>query len=303
MSKNGGVELAKKFHGVIPALLTPFQDDKVDTRGIVGLVDFLVDGGVHGLYPCGTTGEGMLLNTTERKLVAETVVDAVNGRVPVMVHVGAFSTSETVDLAIHARSIGADAIGVVAPYFYKVDSQGLLNHYRRVSEAVPDLPLYIYNLPGNTGNDISPAIAKRIAEQCPSVAGVKDSSKDVARLEAYLATMGGDYQVIVGSDALILSTLVVGGAGVISAVGNVFPEMVVKLYEAYIAGDLMKAKELQFQVNQLRDTLKQGPYLAAFKEALRLRGIEFGGMKAPLRAMGSEEIEKLEKDLAAMGVI
>lgn len=295
--------MEKKFCGVIPALLTPFRDDRVDTEALKRLVDFLIENGVHGLYPCGTTGEGMLMNSAERKLVAETVVEAAKNRVPVMVHVGAFSTSETVDLALHARSIGADAVGVVAPYFYKVDREGLLRHYKTVADAVSDMPVYIYNLPGNTGNDIPPALAGQIAAACPNVVGIKDSSKDLARLEAYIAQLGPEYQVIVGSDALVLPTLVMGGAGVISAVANVFPEPVVGLYNAFKAGDLKKARELQFKVNKLRDTLKQGPYLAAFKAALSMRGVEFGGSKSPLRALNADGVGKLESDLKALGVL
>ncbi|NLV92496.1 MAG: dihydrodipicolinate synthase family protein [Firmicutes bacterium] len=296
--------MSKDFHGVIPALLSPFRvDGRVDTDAIIALVDFLIDKGVHGLYPCGTTGEGMLLNSTERKEVAEAVVDAANGRVPVMVHVGSFSTTETVELAQHARSIGADAIGVVAPYFYKFDATGLLTHYRRVAEAVPDLPLYIYNLPANSRNDISPALAKEIASYCPSVAGVKDSSKDVARLQDYISVLGEGYRVIVGSDVLFLPALAVGGVGVISAVANVFPELMVRLYKAYTDEDLETARRLQYQVNQVRDILKQGPYLARFKAAVSLRGISFGGIKAPLRGLEYQEVDELRKELAELSLL
>ena len=154
--------MSKDFHGVIPALLSPFRvDGRVDTDAIIALVDFLIDKGVHGLYPCGTTGEGMLLNSTERKEVAEAVVDAANGRVPVMVHVGS-STTETVELAQHARSIGADAIEWWR-LTLQVRCHWVIDPLPQGSEAVPDLPLYIYNLPANSRNDISPALAKEIA--------------------------------------------------------------------------------------------------------------------------------------------
>lgn len=291
------------FHGVVPALLTPFRNDQVDTAALRRLVDFLVDHGVHGLYPNGTTGEGMLMNAAERMLVAETVVETVRGRVPVMVHVGSFSTSETIALARHAKSIGADAIGVVSPYFYSLDKESMFQHYLRVAESVPDLPVYIYNIPGNTRNDVSPDLAKRIAEACPNVVGVKDSSKDVARLEAYIEALGSDYTVLVGSDALILPSLAVGGAGVISAVANVFPREVVAVYDAYCNGDLTTAKMQQYKVNRLRDILKQGPYLASFKAALEMRGIQFGGMKSPLRELSDEQRAKLRADLEAEGVL
>lgn len=295
--------MAQRFYGVIPAVLTPFKNGKVDTEALTRLVEFMIEEGVHGLYPCGTTGEGMLMNSEERKLVAETVVKAARGRVPVMVHVGTFATADTIDLALHARSIGADAIGVVAPYFYSVDKVGLAEHFKAVANAVPDMPVYIYNIPGNAKNDVTPDVVKKVADACPNVAGVKDSSKDVARLEDYIHTLGPKYEVIVGSDALLLPALVMGGTGVISAVANVFPKEVCAVHEAFKAGDLEKAKELQYKVNQLRDALKDGPYLAAFKAALRLRGIEFGGMKAPLRELSEDGVAKLEAGLRALGVL
>lgn len=291
-----------RFYGVIPAVLTPFKNGKVDTDALTRLVNFMIDEGVHGLYPCGTTGEGMLMNSEERKLVAETVVKAARGRVPVMVHVGTFATADTIDLALHAKSIGADAIGVVAPYFYSFDKVSLIEHFKAVANAVPDMPVYIYNIPGNAKNDVTPDVVKKVADACPNVAGVKDSSKDVARLEDYIQSLGPKYDVIVGSDALLLPALVMGGTGVISAVANVFPKEVCAVYEAFKAGDMEKARELQYKVNQLRDALKDGPYLAAFKAALRLRGIEFGGMKAPLRELSEDGVAKLEVGLKALGV-
>lgn len=291
------------FHGVIPALLTPFQNDRVDTQALKELVDFLIEGGVHGLYPNGTTGEGMLMNTSERKLVAETVLEAAGGRVPVMVHVGSFSTAETIELAQHAQSIGADAIGVVSPYFYSVDKESIFQHYCRIAESVPDLPVYIYNIPSNTRNDVTPDLAKRIADACPNIAGIKDSSKDIARLQAYVERLGSGYTVLVGSDALILPALAVGGAGVISAVASVFPREVVSVFDAYCSGDWEMARKYQYKVNRLRDILRQGPYFAGYKAALKMRGIPFGGMKSPLRGLSEEQEERLRLALEAEGVI
>lgn len=294
--------MARQFGGVIPALLTPFKGGTVDTAALARLVDFLIESGVHGLYPCGTTGEGMVMSAAERKLVAETVVRVARDRIPVMVHVGAASTAETVELALHARSIGAAAIGVVAPYFYSVDKMGLVRHFQAVADAVPGLPVYLYNIPGNAKNDVTPDVAKQAADACHNIAGVKDSSKDLTRLEDYVQTLGPDYAVLVGSDALFLPALTVGGTGVISAVANVFPREVLAVYEACKAGDMAKARENQYRLNQLRNALKEGPYLAAYKAALRLRGMEFGGMKAPLREMPPEGVAKLKAALEKLNV-
>lgn len=292
-----------RFEGVVPAVLTPYRNGDIDEKALRTLVRFLCDKGVHGLYPCGTTGEGMLLSASERKKVAEIVVDEAHGRVPVMVHVGAISTAETIELARHAQSIGAQAIGVVAPYFYSVDKAGLVEHYTRVAEAVPEMPVYIYNIPGNAKNDVTADIARTIVDRCPNVVGVKDSSKDIGKLQGYVEKLGPKHSVLVGSDALVLAALAVGGAGVISAVANPFPEPVLAVFNAFKKGDLALARELQKKLNKLRSVLQEGPYLAAYKAALKMRGYEFGGAKAPMREMNQEEYDKLKAVLSELGYL
>lgn len=292
-----------RFEGVIPAVLTPYRNGDVDEKALRTLVRFLCDKGVHGLYPCGTSGEGLLLSTSERKKVAEIVVDEAHGRTPVMVQVGAISTAETVDLARHAHQIGAQAIGVVAPYYYPVDKVGLVEHYTRVAEAVPEMPVYIYNIPGYARNDVTADIAKTIADRSPNVVGVKDSSKDLGKLQSYVEKLGPKYAVLVGSDALVLAALAVGGAGVISAVANSFPEPVLAVFNAFKKGDLAVAREWQQKLNKLRSLLQEGPYLASYKAALRMRGCDFRGAKAPMREMNEEEYNKLKAGLSQLGYL
>lgn len=294
---------AKKFHGVIPAVLTPFKNGRIDVAAVRRHVDFMIEDGVHGFYPCGTTGEGILLSVEERKTMAKAVVDAAAGRVPVMVHVGAASTEQTLELALHAKAIGADAVGIVAPFFYSVDKVGIIQHYTTVAKALGDFPVYLYNIPGNAKNDVTPDIVATVAAACDNVVGVKDSSKDIGRLAAYALKMGPEFSVIVGSDALVLPALTVGGCGVISAVANAFPKEVVVVYEAFRAGEFGEAMELQAKLNRLRSALQTGPYLAAYKAALRLRGVDFRGAKAPMREMDDADVEKLKEQLTRLGLL
>lgn len=289
--------------GVIPAVLTPFKNDEVDYAVLGNYTDWLIQRGVHGLFPAGTNGEGALMSVAERKRVAETVVETSNKRVPVLVHTGSVSTRETIELTRHAQEIGADGAGVVAPYYFPHDDYSLAEHFAEVAEAVPDFPVFIYNIPGNAGNDIKPKVVAKVAQRCSNVVGVKDSSKDMGRLQDYLATMGSGFTVIVGTDALTYPAIMMGAAGVVSAVANVFPEHVVSLYDAVLSGDYDKAQKLQYFVNKLRDALKIGPYIAPYKKALEYRGLSLGEVRRPLRQMIGEEENAMRKALISLGVI
>lgn len=289
--------------GIIPAVLTPFVDDEVDHKALAHYVDWLIGHGVHGLFPVGTNGEGLVLSTDERKLVAETVVKTAAGRVPVLVHTGAASTKETIALTVHARSIGADGAGVVAPFYFPHDDRCLEGHFVAVAEAVADWPIFIYNIPGNAKNDVSPKVVAAVAKRCPNVVGIKDSSKDLSRFQDYIAKMGPGFTAIIGTDALVYPALMMGGAGVVSAVANVFPEHMVKLYAAAMAGRHAEAQKLQYFANKLRDALKIGPYVSPYKKALEYRGFPIGGVRRPLRPMTDEEAAKMKQALTELGVI
>lgn len=293
----------RSLHGVIPAILTPFKNDEVDYDTLARYTDWLINHGVHGLFPVGTNGEGLLLSTEERQKVAETVVKAAAGRVPVLVHTGAASTRETIALTRHAQAIGAAGAGVVAPFYFPHDDLGLEEHFVAVAQAVPDFPIYIYNIPGNAKNDVKPKVVAAVAKRCPNVVGIKDSSKDLSRFEDYIATLGPNFTVIIGTDALVYPAMTMGGAGVVSAVANVFPEHMVALYNAIVAGDSVKAQKLQYFANQLRDAMKIGPYVAPYKKALALRGFPIGGVRRPLRDMTEAEEAKMKEALLKLGVL
>lgn len=292
-----------ELKGVIPAVLTPFQNDEVDYRTLGLYTDWLIQRGVHGLFPAGTNGEGALMSVSERKRVAKTVVEATNKRVPVLVHTGAVNTRETIELTRHAREIGADGAGVVAPYYFPHDDHSLIEHFCAVAEAVPDFPIFIYNIPGNAKNDVKPKVVANVVKRCANVIGVKDSSKDLGRLQDYISSMGAGFTAIVGTDALTFPAIMMGAAGVVSAVANVFPEQVIALYNAVLAGDYVKARELQYFVNKLRDALKIGPYIAPYKKALEYRGLSLGEVRKPLRPMSGEEEAAMRTALSGLGVI
>jgi len=290
------------LHGVLPPTVTAFDsDESLDTNATAAHARFVVENGCHGVVALGTNGEFPLLTPEERRQVVTVVADEIDD-VPVIAGVGAPSTRQTVAHAQHAQSVGADGVMVVTPYYYPLDDRGAVEHYRRVTEAV-DLPVYVYHIPGRTGNALSLSAFDEIAA-LDGIAGVKDSSKDVPWLGQVIDS-NPELTVLAGSDSLLFAGLSVGCQGAISAVANVFPELVVDLYEAFVAGDRERARGVQSAVYQVRSALKSGPYMAGVKSALSLRDVDFdaGGLRSPLRTMDDDQRDALEATLSDLGLL
>lgn len=291
------------LHGVIPAVLTPFgASGEVLVDSLQRYVDWLISHGVHGLFPCGTNGEGPAMSLAQRQVVAEAVVEAAAGRVPVVVMTGAVSTEETIALTQHAQRIGAAGAAIVTPWYFPLDEIALEAHFAAAAEAAPGFDLYLYNIPGNAKNEISPALAARLAARFPHLRGLKDSSKGLENLRSFVTALAGR-TVIAGSDTLLLPGLEACAKGVVSAVADCFPEAMVAIYAAYQAGRLEEARALQAKADKLREALKMGPYIHPYKLALAWRGIDVGGMRPPLRPCTTAEAEGLRAALRKLEVI
>jgi len=289
------------LRGVVPPTVTAFDaDGTVDHEATAAHAQFVVEGGASAVFPLGTNGEFALLTGDERRAVVETVAGAVG--VPVIAGVGTASTRETVANARHAEATGVDGVVVVTPYYYPLDGDAAVGHYRAVADAV-DIPVYIYHIPSKTGNELSLATLDRLAA-VDGIAGVKDSSKDVPWL-AQAVDAHPELTFLAGSDSLLFPGLEVGCAGLVSAVANVFPELVVALYDAYDAGEEDEARRLQSRVFDVRSALKRGPYMAGVKTALSLRDLDFdvGGLRAPLRTMNDDQRTALQADLRNLGLL
>jgi 4-hydroxy-tetrahydrodipicolinate synthase/2-dehydro-3-deoxy-phosphogluconate/2-dehydro-3-deoxy-6-phosphogalactonate aldolase len=290
------------LQGVVPPTVTGFDEDEaLDTEATAAHARFVVEGGAHGVFPLGTNGEFPLLTPAERELVVEAVVEEVGDEVPVIAGAGAPSTRETVANVERVTAAGADGVVVVTPFYYPVDDDGMLDHYERVLAAT-DVPVYAYNIPGRTGNELSLETVDALAGM--GVAGIKDSSKDVPWLgQAVDATP--ELTFLAGSDSLLFAGLELGCSGAVSAVANVFPELVVELFEAHAEGEEERARSLQSRVYAVRRALKSGPYMAGVKTALRLRDVDVdpGPLRDPLRTMGSEERESLARKLTELDLL
>jgi 4-hydroxy-tetrahydrodipicolinate synthase/2-dehydro-3-deoxy-phosphogluconate/2-dehydro-3-deoxy-6-phosphogalactonate aldolase len=297
-----GAEDPLGVHGVVPPTVTAFEaDESVDYDATAAHARFVVDRGAHGVFPLGTNGEFPLLTPDEREGVVEAVVEEIGDDAPVIAGVGAASTRETVSNAEHAERVGADGVVVVTPYYYPLDHDAAVSHYRQVAEAV-ELPVYVYHIPSKTGNSLSLSTLDALAD-IENLVGLKDSSKDVPWLGQAIDAHP-ELTFLAGSDSLLFPGLEVGCAGVVSAVANAFPELVVELYEAYDEGDEERARELQSEVYDVRDALKRGPYMAGVKTALDLREVGFdpGPLRSPLRKMDDDDRAALASDLADLGL-
>jgi 4-hydroxy-tetrahydrodipicolinate synthase len=286
------------IHGVYPALLTPFHESgSVNYDALEKHIEFLISKGVHGLFPLGTTGEGMLMSVGERKEVARQVVRIAAGRLPVVIHVGDQTTVSTLELARHAEGIGADGVSVVCPYFFPVDDEAIYLHYASVAQSVSDsFPVYAYNFPGNARNEISLSVLLKLIERHPNIKGLKFSSDNFSQLNQIINATPEGFPVMLGPDQLFLAGLQAGTAGGVSGNANVFPEPFVQAYRCFKEGRIEEARSLQKLIWALSDAMNNGLSMSHFKHALASRGLADSIVRAPLRNISdAEKLQMLEK--------
>ncbi len=287
--------------GIITALVTPFTvDGEIKVESIKPLIDFQVKGGVNGVFLCGTAGSGPIMRSDQRVLMFKESVKAINGRISSLAHVGAPSTEEAVNLAVEAEKAGVDAVGAVPPFFLKPDRTSILNHFKAIATAVK-IPLYVYNIPGNAVNKVTPEMMVELADE-PNIRGVKDSSKDFINLLNYLRLLPEDFNVISGSDSYIYPAIMMGAKGSITGYANGFPDIYSEFWRVIGEGDVRAARDFQWRINELRGNLQKPP-LASHYEALRLRGVDAGVPRAPLRGMTDSEKTDLKQRLDKLDVL
>ena len=253
-----------RLHGVIVPMLTPLTPDgsMLAVDAIPPLVEFLIGGGVHALFLAGTTSEGPLLSVIERRELLERTLEAVHGRLPVVLHVGAAATRDAVELAAFAADAGASAIAAVTPYYYAYDRDELAAYFRDIAAAAPKLPMYLYSIPARTAHHIGTDLARELAE-VPNIVGIKDSTGDMQRLLAYLEVPG--WTVLSGSDVLAGAALAAGSHGIVSGLAGVAPEPFVALWNAHRDGDAARMLGAYRTVLRVAAALRHGSQLALLK--------------------------------------
>lgn len=293
--------MSKEIKGIIPPVITSFdQEGNFDEGAQREIIRFLLPN-VHGFYPTGTYGSGPLMTNEERKKVAEVIIDEVGGRVPVIMHVGACSTAQAVDLAKHAEAAGADAVASVPPWYYRYPEADLLDYYRALIQAVR-IPVFLYNNPDLSGNPVTPAMVKTLAAE--GLAGYKDSKFDILNFYAFLeAVKDPKFIPIVGTEAIAAAAVEAGAKGVVSGLANVWPEVMQELWDVLQTNDGRKSAQVQFKVNRARSLMKLGPTLVTCYEVLRMRGVNAGYPRRPYSLLSEETRAKVKAGFTEMGLL
>ncbi|MDY6764993.1 MAG: 4-hydroxy-tetrahydrodipicolinate synthase [Halobacteria archaeon] len=281
--------------GVFPAIVTPFDSDgEVDYDTLIENVERLEDGGVDGIVPCGSTGESATLTHEEHKDVVEAVVE--NATTPVIAGTGSNSTHEALDLTKHADETGADGALLISPYYNKPNPSGLRKHYERIADEV-DIPLVLYNVPSRTGQNMPVDVVVQLAEH-PNIAAIKEASGDINQIgEICRRTRDMEFDVVSGDDAITLPLISVGGTGVISVVGNIFPEGMNEIVQAALDGDYEKAREVHQELLPVMDAMFLETNPIPVKKSMEIMGYCDSRLRLPLDDMSDENLEKLRRVL------
>ena len=289
------------FKGSIPALVTPFKNGELDLETLKKLVEWHIGEGSNGFVPVGTTGESPTLTHAEHDAVVDTVVRAAAGRVPVIAGAGSNNTLESIRLAQAAEKSGADAILVVTPYYNKPTQRGLIAHYTAVHDCC-NLPIIIYNIPGRSVVDMSPATMGELAK-LPRIAGVKDATGDLARVPQQRITCGKDFIQLSGEDATALGYNAHGGQGCISVTANVAPRLCAEFQAATLAGDYAKALDYQDRLMPLHIAIFIEPGLAGAKYAMSKLGLCSEEVRLPITNVSDETRGRIDDAMRHAGLM
>jgi 4-hydroxy-tetrahydrodipicolinate synthase len=275
-------------------LITPFKNGEVDEAAFRKLVNWQIGEGSHGLVPVGTTGESPTLTPEEHKRVIEICVAEAKGRVPVIAGTGSNSTAEAIEYTEHAKKAGADAALVVVPYYNKPTQDGLYAHFKAIADAV-DIPIFVYNVPGRTVANISVETLARLAKDCPSIVGTKDASADLTRPSRQRLTSGDKFIQLSGEDGTALGFNAHGGVGCISVTANVAPRLCAEFQEATLAGNYVKALQIQDRLMPLHHALFVETSPSPVKYAASLLGLCSEEVRLPMVPV-SEATRKTVRD-------
>jgi len=287
--------------GVITAIVTPFLNGQLDEKSLSELISFQLDKGIHGIVPCGTTGESPTLSFEEYKQVVGITVETVNKKVPVVAGAGANNTAKAVELTRSAKSLGVDATLQVAPYYNKPTQEGLFQHFKAVAEV--GLPVVLYNIPGRTGIDIHPETVARLAK-IPEIIAIKEASGSIVQMAEFRKHCGDQLTLLTGDDAQTLPAMCMGGKGVISVLSNLLPQEMVELYRDWQEGDTVSAIARNAQLFPVMQAMFIEANPVPVKRALAMKGlIKSSEVRLPLCNMSDENKKELASTMQEAGIL
>jgi 4-hydroxy-tetrahydrodipicolinate synthase len=281
------------FTGAATALVTPFDSQgNISWEELERLVEMQIDGGIDAIVACGTTGEAATMTTEEHTQVIKFIIDKVNGRVPVIAGTGSNDTKFCVELSLEAKSLGADGLLLVTPYYNKTSQKGLIESFNYVADSVK-MPCILYNVPSRTGCNIQPATYKELSKN-PYIVAVKEANGDISATARTAALCGEDLTIYSGEDNQTLPIMALGGKGVISVFSNALPGTMHQLADAMLKGDLETARKLDLEYLDLMDGFFLDVNPIPIKEAMYQMGmIQSNYCRLPLTTMTDEGKAKL----------
>lgn len=290
----------KKLKGIVTAVITPFNEKgKVNFDILREHINLLIKNGVNALYSLGTTGEFPLLSIGERKKIAEVTIEENKGRLPIVIQTGDDNITVIENLTKHAKSIGADGVAVVTPYYYNLLDEEVFNLYDYLAKKFSDFPIYLYNIPQITGVPISKNIVKKLLLKYKNIWGIKDSSGDFSKFLDFLKLKDEfpNFLVLNGTDKYILNVYQLKADGIVSGFSNCFPKLFHEFTQYFLENDKKKYMESYRKILQICDILQNGAILDLIKAACRIKGKNVGKVRFPLKSLTLEEENKIKKDL------
>ena len=289
--------------GSIPAMVTPMlEDGSVDYASLRKLIDWHIAEGTDCIGVVGTTGESPTVNVEEHREIIRVSVEQAKGRVPIMAGCGANSTSEAIELAKFAKSVGADSQLQVVPYYNKPTQEGLYQHFKATAEAVPDLPVILYNVPGRSVADMQHETVLRLA-QVPGIVGIKEATGNIERAQWLIRDLPKEFAVYSGDDPSAVALMLCGGKGNVSVTANVAPRLMHELCVAAMAGHVQKAMEIQFKLMPMHKNLFVEANPIPVKWAMARMGLCGGTLRLPMTELSKSQQPVVETALRASGLI
>lgn len=292
------------LRGCATALVTPFTSEgAVDDRRLRDLIEYQINGGVKVLVPCGTTGESVTMSDAENELVMRTTIELSRGRAKVIAGTGSNCTAVAIQKSRAARSLGADGILVVAPYYNKPTQDGLYAHFRAIAEAVNNLPVVIYNVPSRTSSNISAETTLRLANDVENIVAVKEASGNMSQIMEILRGRPEGFRVISGDDSLTLAMIALGGDGLISVASNEAPELMSRLNDEALAGNWEEARALHYKLLPLMEVnfIESSP--GPVKAALAMMGLLEETLRLPLVPVQQKTRDRVRGILVEIGLL
>lgn len=291
-----------RFSGAMTALVTPFKNNEIDEETYRAFIEWQISEGIHGLVPCGTTGESATMSHEEHQRVIEICIEQTAGRVPVLAGAGSNNTAEAISLTRFAKSAGADGALLITPYYNKPTQEGLYQHYKAIAQAV-DLPLVPYNVPGRTGCNMLPPVIARLAREFPNVVGLKAATGDMKQGSETIEACPERFCILSGDDFTAFPLLALGAAGVISVTSNIMPAQVVAMCNSVAAGNYSQARAIHHKLFPLNTAMFMASNPIPVKTALAMMGKMSPEMRLPLYPMNTDKVEQLGQILASYGLL